>query len=200
MDKHIDFYFDFSSPYGYLASELIDTLASHHGYTVNWRPVLLGVIFKTVGNQTPISYPLKGEYTQRDFARSARYYSVPYRMPSRFPLPTQVAARAFYWLQDQNLEAAKTFAHLSFRALFREDADISDVKTVLALASASGADSDALAAVLETQEVKDRLRSEVETALARGVFGSPFFIVNNEPFWGADRLDQLSRWLETGGY
>lgn len=201
-DKNpIEFYFDFSSPYGYLLSERIDELAARHGRKVKWRPVLLGVIFQTT-RSAPLTkqFPPKAEYSEIDFARSARFLGIPYRLPSRFPLPTQAAARAYYWLHDRDCGSARAFAHAAYRALFVDDRDISSPDTVLDIAAGLGADRDALAPALQSQELKDRLKAEIEAAMAKGVFGSPHVIIDGEPFFGADRLPQIERWLETGGF
>ena len=196
----LDFYFDFSSPYGYLAAEKIDALAAAHGRSVLWHPILLGVTFKATGLAPLPAIPLKGEYSLRDIARSARFLGVPYRKPTVFPIPTQHAARAFLWLNDRDPQQARAFGLAAYRAYFTEDVNISDLAAVLEIAAAQGVDRDALSAVLAGAEIKARLVAEVELAMARGVFGSPFIIVDGEPFWGADRLPQIEKWLETGGF
>ena len=187
----LEFYFDFSSPYGYLAAERIDELAAKYGRKVKWRPVLLGVIFKATGAAPLTTVPLKGEYSKLDFARSARFMGVPYNPPSRFPLPTQMAARAYYWLHDRDCAQARAFAKAVYRALFVEDRDVSDPEVVLAIAAAVGADRAAVAEAVESPEIKERLKAEVAAALEKGVFGSPFIVCDGEPFMGADRLPQL---------
>lgn len=196
----IDFYFDFSSPYGYLASERIDALAARFGRQVNWHPILLGVVFKATGAAPLTTVPLKGDYSRHDFARSARFMGIPFAMPANFPLATQHAARAFYWLNDRDPALARAFAHAVYRALFADGRDVSPLPEVLQIASGLGADLAALEAALAGQPLKDRLRGEVEAAMARGVFGSPYIIIDGEPFMGADRLPQIERWLETGGF
>jgi 2-hydroxychromene-2-carboxylate isomerase len=196
----LEFYFDFSSPYGYLASEKIDDLAARFGRKVKWRPILLGVIFKHTGG-VPLSLaPLKGDYSIRDFARSARFLGIPFRLPERFPLATQVAARAYYWLHGQDCALARRFAHAIFRACFVDGRDISAIETVLAIAADLGIDKNGLATALETEAIKQRLKDEVDAALKKGVFGSPLIYCDGEPFMGADRLPQLERWLECGGF
>ncbi len=187
----LEFYFDFSSPYGYLAAERIDELAAKYGRKVKWRPVLLGVIFKATGAAPLTTVPLKGAYSKLDFARSARFMGIPYKPPSRFPLPTQVAARAYYWLHDRDCALARSFARAVYRALFVDDRDISDAGVVLDIAVDVGADRMALAEAVESPEIKDRLKTEVAAALEKGVFGSPFILCDGEPFMGADRLPQL---------
>jgi 2-hydroxychromene-2-carboxylate isomerase len=200
MNSPLEFYFDFSSPYGYLASEKIDAIAEKHGRKVRWRPILLGVVFKETGAVPLTKAPLKGEYSLHDFARSARYMGVPYQHPENFPIATQHAARAYYGLLDQQHAMARAFAHAAYRAFFVEGRDISSLDVVLDLAAAQGADHIALAEALASQALKDRLKAECEAAMAKGVFGSPYIIADGEPFFGADRLPQLERWLETGGF
>lgn len=200
MSQPIEFYFDFSSPYGYLASEKIDDLAARHGRKVKWRPILLGVVFKQTGGAPLTMLPLKGEYSLHDFSRSARFLDVPYTHPETFPTNTMHAARAYYWLHEQDCEAARAFAHSVYRAYFRDGRDITDVAVVLELATRHGADRATLAEALNSAALKERLRAECAAALAKGVFGSPYIIVDGEPFFGADRLPQIERWLATGGF
>ena len=96
MKPPIDFYFDFSSPYGYLASHMIEKLAGKYGRAVKWRPMLLGAAFKTTGAAPLPTIPLKGDYAKRDFLRSARFYNVPFRLSDPFPICTVAACRGFY--------------------------------------------------------------------------------------------------------
>ena len=197
----IDFWFDFSSPYGYLMSEKIDTLAAQYGRKVRWHPILLGIVFKATGSAPlTLQNPAKAEYSLRDFARSARFMGIPYRQPDKFPLATQNAARAYYWLHTQDCALARQFAHAAFRALFVENRDISAPETVLEIATNLGVDHAALEAGLQSPEIKARLKEEVDNALKIGVFGSPHVIIDGEAFFGADRLAQIERWLESGGF
>ncbi|PKO35571.1 MAG: 2-hydroxychromene-2-carboxylate isomerase [Betaproteobacteria bacterium HGW-Betaproteobacteria-7] len=197
----IDFWFDFSSPYGYLMAEKIDTVAAQHGRKVRWHPILLGVIFQATGSRPPTDGDsAKARYVANDFHRSARFHGLPYNPPSRFPLPTQNAARAYYWLHGQDCALARRFALAVYRAFFVDDRDISSPDTVLDIAADLGIDRQQLATALQTPEVKARLKAEVDRALAAGVFGSPHVIVDGEHFFGADRLPQIERWLETGGF
>mgnify|MGYP001607637363 CR=1 FL=1 len=200
MATPIDFYFDFSSPYGYIGAEKIDALAAKYGRTVNWHVILLGVIFKTTGGAPLPSIPLKGDYAMRDFPRLARYHGLPFSQPANFPIATHNAARTFLWLRQQDEQLARNFALACYRAYFAEGIDISDLGKVLNIAASLGVDADALSAALNDEAVKELLKTEVEAAMQRGVFGSPFFIVDNEPFWGSDRMPQLEKWLETGGF
>ena len=200
MANAIDFYFDFSSPYGYLASTRIDALAARHGRSVVWRPHLLGAVFK-INDQRPLaSIPLKNEYAERDLARSARLLQVPFKLPTKFPVGATAPSRAFYWINDRDPALAKRLAQALYHAYFAEDRDISSPEVTCEVAAGLEVDRVALAQALNDPVVKERLRTEVDAAIARGVFGSPYIVVDGEPFWGSDRLDQVEKWLETGGW
>ncbi|HTN29178.1 MAG TPA: 2-hydroxychromene-2-carboxylate isomerase [Burkholderiales bacterium] len=200
MAAPIDFYFDFSSPYGYLASRRIDALASAHGRKVTWRPILLGVAFKATGGAPLPSIPIKGVYAMRDFLRSARFHGIPYHQPTTFPVSTISAVRAFYWLQDRDPAKAVELAKALYNAYFVDGVDISKPENVAQIAGKLGVKAEDLAAALNDQAVKDRTKKEVDAAVAHGVFGSPYVIVDGEPFWGMDRLDQVERWLAKGPF
>jgi len=199
MTRQIDFYFDFSSPYGYLASTQIDALGAKHGISVRWRPFLLGAVFKITGVVPLALVPLKGDYFFHDTQRSARLLGVPLTIPAQFPFGTVTSCRAFYLMQDESPEAAVRLAKALFHAAFAEGRDICPVEQVGAIAEEAGFDGDAVMTGIQRPEVKERLKREVEEAISRGVFGSPFFIVDGEPFWGMDRLDQVDQWLSHGG-
>ena len=200
MAQPIVFHFDFSSTYGYIASTKIDALAARFGREVLWKPFLLGATFKVTGLPSLPSVPLKGDYSARDVLRSARFHGVPFRMPTVFPISTQAPARAFYWLTDRDPAAARQLAAALYRAYFVDDVNISNPSDTAKVAASLGHDEAAVLAALEDPAIKLRLKTETESAIARGVFGSPFIFVDDEPFWGVDRLDQVARWLETGGF
>jgi 2-hydroxychromene-2-carboxylate isomerase len=200
MPAPIDFYFDFSSPYGYLASRRIDAIAAAHGRKVTWRPMLLGAAFKATGGAPLPSIPIKGVYAMRDFLRSARFHGIPYRQPTTFPVSTLSAVRAFYRLQDQDPAKAVELAKALYNAYFVDDVDISKPENVAQIAGKLGVKAEDLAAAVNDPGVKDRTKKEVDAAVAHGVFGSPYVVVDGEPFWGMDRLDQVERWLAKGPF
>jgi 2-hydroxychromene-2-carboxylate isomerase len=160
MTQPIEFYFDFSSPYSYLASELIDDLAAKYGRKVKWRPMLLGAAFQKTGQPLLVNVPLKGEYSMRDFSRSARYYGVPFKFPAKFPMATIAAARAYYWLHGQDCQQARDFARAVFRAYWVDGRDISDAAVVLDIAAALGIDRNALAEGIATPAIKEKLLAQ----------------------------------------
>jgi len=196
----IEFWFDFTSPYAYFASLEVGDVAARHGRAVRWRPFLLGAVFKTTGMQALTRTPLRGDYARHDWDRLARRLGAPFPFPAIHPANTVAAGRAFLWLEDNEPARAVPFGRAVFDAHFGHGEDIGAVERVLAIGATAGVDADALAAALETQALKDRFRAQTEEAMARGVFGSPYFLVDGEPFWGADRLPMIDEWLARGGW
>ena len=195
MAAPIDFYFDFSSPYGYFAAHKIGDIAARHGRSVTWRPILLGAVFKISGQQPLSTIPLKGDYMSRDLGRTARLYGLPFRLPSKFPIASTAPSRAFYATADEDPALANRLALALYDAFFTQDRDISAPEVTLDVAEKLGIDRPKLEAAINSQPIKDRLRREVDAAIAQGVFGSPYIVVDGEPFWGSDRLDQVEQWL-----
>jgi 2-hydroxychromene-2-carboxylate isomerase len=201
MRPPIDFYFDFSSPYSYIANEWIDALAARHGRTVRRQAILLGVTFQAAELKSPVSHPIKREYSLRDFARSARWEGVPFTMPEPFPIPTKNAARVYWWLHDeQGAAAAADWVRSAFRALFVRGVALNEAAALRALAAESGLDAAAAEAAWNDPRWKDRLKQANTEAIAAGVFGAPYFIVDGEPFWGNDRKPQIERVLANGPF
>jgi 2-hydroxychromene-2-carboxylate isomerase len=201
LQAPIHFWFDFSSPYSYLANEWIDALALRHGRTVQRHAILLGVTFQAAELKSPVAYPLKREYSIRDFARSARFEGVPMRMPTSFPLPTQNAARIFWWLHDTHSPlAAAAWARAAFRAVFAQGVLVNETAALRTLAAEHGLDAEAAEAAWNDPHWKARLKSECEAAIAGGMFGAPWIVVDGEPFWGNDRKAQIERWLASGPF
>jgi 2-hydroxychromene-2-carboxylate isomerase len=200
MTNAIDFYFDFASPYGYLAAEMIEEFASRLGRTVTWHPMLLGAVFKATGGKPLTDQAMKGEYSIRDFRRSATYYGIEYRTPSTFPIATVNTCRAALWMQEKHPAHAKKFMLELYRAYFRGDKDIGKLDVIGDVATALGYKADELIAAVQTDDIKAKLKAAVDDAIAKNVFGSPFFIVDGEPFWGADRFPMMEKWLTKGAW
>jgi 2-hydroxychromene-2-carboxylate isomerase len=201
MGSPIDFYFDFSSPYSYVANEWVDALAARHGRTVRRHAILLGATFQAAELKSPVSYPLKREYSLHDFERTARFESLPYRLPPVFPIPSQNAARIFWWLADTRGETAATaWATAGLRAVFTRALPLQEPEALRGLAAEQGLDPAAAEAVWSDPVWKARLKRANDEAIADGVFGAPYFRIDGEPFWGNDRRPQIERWLATGGF
>ena len=201
MKLPIDFWFDFSSPYSYIANEWIDAVAARHARTVRRHAILLGATFQAAELKSPVAYPLKREYALRDFARSARFEGLPYKPPPVFPIPTQNAARVFWWLADsRGADAAAGWATAGLRAVFTRGMPLHEMAALCELATEHGLDPAAVEAVCNDPACKARLKREVDAAIASGIFGAPYFMVDGEPFWGNDRRPQIERWLARGPF
>ena len=195
----IDFYFDFISPYGYLASTQIEKISAKYDRKVSWHPFLLGVtVMKVMGLKPIMDTPLKADYALIDRPRMAKLFGVPLVIPDLTGVNALSASRAFYWINETDPRAAKEFAIRIFRRLWVEGNNITDVEAVIAEAVEGGVDADALRVGLQQSRTKELLRDAVDSAIARKVFGAPFFIVDDEPIWGVDRLWMLEHWLEFG--
>ncbi len=197
----IHFWFDFSSPYSYIVNEWVDALAARHGRTVQRHAMLLGVTFAAAELKSPVSHPLKREYTTTDFARSARFEGVPFKWPASFPIATQNVARVFWWLHDSvSPEAAAAWCRAGFRAYFNHGVLLNDPAALKTLARDNGLDADAAEAAWNDPLWKARLKTECDAAVASGIFGAPYITVDGEPFWGNDRKPQIERWLAQGPF
>jgi 2-hydroxychromene-2-carboxylate isomerase len=196
----IEFYFDFSSPYGYFGATRISQLAAKYGRALVWRPILLGVVFKVTGSGPLPSLPLKGEYAKRDMSRCARFLGIPFKFPDPFPISTQAPARAIYWLEQRAPQRIEAAVLALYRGYFVDGRDIASPETTADVLAGLDQDRTKVLAAVGEPALKERLRNETETAIQRGVFGSPYVFVDGEPFWGHDRLDQIEAWLKSGGF
>ncbi|MCR9222242.1 MAG: 2-hydroxychromene-2-carboxylate isomerase [Alphaproteobacteria bacterium] len=197
MTTPITFYYEFASPYAYLASERIEAIAERHGRAIVWKPFLLGIVFKSTGAGPLTQIPLKGNYAARDLPRAARRHGIPFTMPPRFPFLSVNAARLVYWAGERR---APDLTHAFFRASFRDGLSLHETGVTLDVAAGAGLDRAAAEAAIRDPAVKARLSEETDAAIEAGVCGSPFFLVDGEPFWGSDRLDEIDQWLASGGW
>ncbi len=202
MTKHepIEFWFDFSSGYAYLAAQDIDALGLRVGRDVLWRPFMLGAAFKITGMRGLSSTPMKSDYARYDWERAARRLRIPLRLPEAHPKIALAATRAFYWIESLYPERSGDFARAVFREYYSGHLDTSDLNQVVAVAAALGLDPVRLASGAQSPEIKEYTKAFCDTAIARGVFGSPFFLVEGESFWGWDRMEMMEDWLRTGGW
>lgn len=198
----IDFYFDFISPFGFFAAREIDALAGQHGRTVNWRPFNLRTVAIATGFDKPmVAYPIKGEYFKRDVPRLARLYGVqPWSVADVRNANVAVAGRAFYWLADRDEAAAKRLALGIYHALYCEAINACDPDWIAVEIGKMGFDADAYRNSVDDPDMKARYKRLTEEAMEKGVFGSPYIVVDGEPFWGSDRLWMVEKWLADGGW
>jgi len=193
--SHVDFYFDFSSPFAYLGSTQIEAVANRAGSTLNWKPMFLGGVFKAVGTPMVPFNELsqqKRTYITRDMHRWASWWDVPFAFPSRFPMMTVKPLRLGLTLDDP-----APFIHRVFKAYWAEDQDISNAEVLASLCQDVGLDPSVLERTGDPA-VKQQLLDATEGAVNAGVFGAPTSIVNGQVFWGQDRLDHVEKAL--GGW
>jgi len=193
MGHTLEIYWDFSSPFAYLGSTQAERVAKAHGATLVWRPMLLGGLFKSIGQ---VDVPLftwsdaKKKYYFQDMHRWAAYWKVPFNFPTRFPMLTLKAMRTYMALPEDQRAG---FRERTFRAFWAEDQDIADDAVLARLVGEGGAE-----ALARTQdpEVKKSLVDATQRAVDAGVFGAPTWVVDGkELFWGQDRLPLVERAL-----
>lgn len=196
MTPPLHLHLDFISPYGYFASLRVEALAARHGRAVAWHPMLLGVaVLKVMGLKPLMETPLKGDYVERDVRRYAREHGVSMQRQPRDAVMNPLACgRALAWVNRHQPERAGEVVHAIYRAYWGEGRDLS---TPVSLEPVVG---ETVARAAAGEEAAALLRAEVDASLAAGVFGSPTLIVDGEPFWGVDKLEQAERWLARGGW
>jgi 2-hydroxychromene-2-carboxylate isomerase len=195
--RTLEVYWDFSSPFAYLGSTQVEALAKRAGARVEWHPILLGGLFRSIGTpDVPLAtFPAaKQRFLLNDLHRWAAFWGVPFRFPSRFPTNSLKALRTYLALPE---ERRARFRDATFRAYWAEDRDISDDAVLAECVGDEAAARDAFARA-GSDEVKAALRASTERGAARGVFGVPTFIVGDELFWGQDRLELVEAALRGG--
>ncbi len=196
MSKQVEFYFDVGSPASYLAWTQIAQLAERHGAEVVYQPMLLGGVFKATGNASPASVPAKGRYTRIDFERFARRYQVPFAQNPFFPINTMQLMRGAVALL--NSDQFRPYVDAVFRAIWVDGQNMGDPDVVARVLGGQGFDVAGLLQQINDPAVKERLRQITERAIERGVFGAPTFFVEEEMFFGQDRLDFVEAALAEG--
>lgn len=196
----IEFYFDFSSPFGYFAATKIKDIGDEFGREILWKPFMIGAALKVTGGMPLPMIPLKGDYSSKDMERTSRQFKIPYKVPSKFPISSQAPCRLIYWMQTVAPEKQEEAILKLYQAYFLEDLDISTPEVAAKVLSTVNGTEEELIALTQHPAMKQRLKDECNLAIEKGVFGSPFIIVDGEPFWGFDRLEQVREWLRTGGF
>ncbi|MCE8031525.1 2-hydroxychromene-2-carboxylate isomerase [Halomonas sp. MCCC 1A11057] len=190
------FWFEFASTYSYPAAMRLEHLAAERDIEVRWQPFLLGPIFQAQGwNDTPFKlYPAKGRYMWRDIERICERDGIRFRRPSQFPRNGLLAARIANWHAEEPWVPA--FVRSVFRANFEHDEDIADPQVIANCLAEVNLDAEVLLKQSQQPEVKASLREATERAQALDIFGAPFFMAGDEPFWGYDRMEQALDWYE----
>jgi 2-hydroxychromene-2-carboxylate isomerase len=187
MSKTVEFFFDYVSPATYFAHFLLPRIADKTGAKIIYRPFLLGGIFKTSGNNSPMSVPAKGAWLIKDLERFAKRYKLPFALNPNFPIKTIQIMRGACWLQEKG--DIKAYSDAMFKAVWEDKRNLNDEQELNSLLEGLSIDPVEFHDAVNRQEIKDKLRANTDEAIQRGAFGAPTFFVGDEMFWGQDRLD-----------
>ena len=194
--KTFEFWFDFGSPAAYLAFTQIPRIEAETGAKAIYCPMLLGGVFQATGNHSPATIPAKGKYIFDDFNRYAKRYGVPFNNNPHFPINTLLLMRGATGLQQQHPEQFSAYCKAMFQAIWVDALNMNDPATVGATLHKAGFDPQQLMTLANDQATKDALKASTTEAVSRGVFGAPTFFVDNQMFWGQDRLDFVKEALQ----
>jgi len=193
MSKTVDFYYDYISPASYFALVRLTELCQRTGATINYKPMLLGGVFKANGNTAPITVPAKWEWFKKDFARQAEYYGIPYQLNPHFIFSTVSAMRGAFWaLSEGRIEE---YNHVMFKAAWADAKDLSSAEVISEVLSDAGFDASVVMEAMAQPENKQALIKATEEAAERCVFGAPTMFVDDEIYFGQDRLEWVERAL-----
>jgi 2-hydroxychromene-2-carboxylate isomerase len=187
--KTFEFWFDFGSPAAYLAFTQIASIEAVTGAKAIYRPMLLGGVFQATGNHSPATIRAKGKYIFNDFNRYAKRYGVPFNNNPHFPINTLLLMRGAAGMLEQQPEQFLAYCSAVFQAIWIDALNMNDPATVGAALHKAGFDPQKLMVLANDQTTKDALKATTTEAVSRGVFGAPTFFVDDQMFWGQDRLD-----------
>ena len=186
--KSVEFYFDLGSPYSYLAYYRLLQIAEQQEIQIVYKPILLGGVFKATGNRSPIEIPVKGAYSILDMQRWAEYYHIPMQMNPHFPMNTLTLMRILTGVQLLHLEKFEQVLKLLFDAMFGTPQNLNEPTVLAEVLKPSGFSVEDIMSMVQSDVVKQKLITETEQAIQRGLFGAPTFFVGDEMYWGQDRL------------
>ena len=192
MAHSVEFFFDYGSPYSYLADGQLPALAARVGAAIRYRPMLLGGVFKATGNRSPAFEPCEAKrlYGGVELRRWVARSGLSFRPNPYFPIDTLRLMRACVAAGARGV--FETFHRAVYPAFWAEGLDLGDDSVLGSVLEQAGLDAAPLLEAAGLPEVKAELRATTEEAVARGAFGAPTFFVGEEMFFGADRLP----WVE----
>jgi len=200
MSKTIQYYFAPHSPWAYLGHERLLKLAAQYGAMIEPRPVDLGAVFSETGG-LPLAKrpPARQAYRLQELQRWSAHTGLPLNLhPKFFPVdPVPAALLLVAAREEQGADQALALAGAVMRAVWAEEQDIADAATLARLADDTGFDGAALLAAAQGPAVRRKFEGFTKDALDAGVFGSPWYVVDGQGFWGQDRLDFVERLLQT---
>ena len=186
MIKSIDFYFDFISPYSYLAYKRIKLIIKKDKLRINYKPILLGGLHKLGGITAPAFNEQKMKNMKNDCELVALKNKINFKWNTKFPMNTLYLMRGYLIIKDQLKEK---FFNICFDAYWKDNVDINDEKNVVEILDLIKIDKDKFFKGIQDIQIKDELKRLTSEAFEKDIFGAPTFVVNNKIFWGQDRLD-----------
>ena len=186
MAGTLEFYFDYGSPYSYLADTQVGAIASRSGAALVRKPMLLGGVFKATGNHSPAELPAKSKWSSFDMPLWARHYGVPFQRNPFFPVNTLALMRGA--IAAHSLGVFERYVEEMYRHMWIDHKKMDDPAVYIAALKESGFDADKILETAGLPAVKAELIANTERAVARGAFGSPTFFVGDEMWFGKDRL------------
>jgi len=187
MPPSLEFFFDYVSPFAYLANSQVPALIERTGAQLVYRPMLLGGVMQASGNSPPFTVPAKGRYVGTDANRWARRYGIPMEPNPFFPIKTILPLRAALVLLEEG--GFPEYHEGVFRAMWSEAANVGEAEAVTAVLEKAGLDAAHVLARCSEPALKEALKQNTAEAVERGAFGAPTFFVGDEMFFGNDRLD-----------
>ena len=193
MERQVEFFFDVGSPTAYLAYTQLPGIAARRNAEIVWKHILLGGLFKAVGNQSPAFLAPKSAWMASDLPRFASRYGVPYRRNDYFPINTLSLMRGAVAAMQEDI--LKEYLAAVFPAMWVHSKKMDEPDVVIDTLNKGGLDSEHLLTRIGDQSVKDALKVNTEEAAQRGAFGAPTFFVGKDMFFGQDRLDFVAEAL-----
>ncbi len=188
MPKTIDFYFDFGSPTAFLAYKRLNQLTEQYDLTINYKPMLLGAVFKATGNSSPVFIPAKGQYMMmHDLPRFKKRYGVQFNHNPHFPINTLPLMRGA--IAAEQIGCFDTYAAAIFNAMWVDGKNMADPEIITSVLTEAGIDAQTLLTTTQSPDIKANLITATEEAIERGIFGAPTMFLGEEMFFGQDRLD-----------
>jgi 2-hydroxychromene-2-carboxylate isomerase len=186
MARTLEFYFDYGSPYSYLADTQVEAIAKRAGATLVRKPMLLGGVFKATGNASPMTVEQKSKWSAFDLPMWAKHYGVPFQRNPFFPVNTLALMRGAAAAQIDGL--FERYHPAVYKAMWVDGCNLNDIAEVAKVLAAAGLDAQKFGNRIQEQDVKDRLKVTTDEAVARGIFGAPTSFVGDMMFFGNDRL------------
>lgn len=187
MIKPFEFYFDFASPYTFLAHKEIRKIENENSIKIIYMPILLGGLFKLAGIKANIDIPIKGKYMIKDCKLLAEKYNVEFRFNSYFPINTLNLMRCVLVAERKGI--TQNFINKFFDAIWKDELNLNDKAIVKRLLKNLNINPKTFLIEAVQPDIKCDLKKRTDDAFEKGIFGAPSFIINNKIFWGQDRLE-----------